>query len=175
MKRTIKLNAGSLLLCKKCGKQFCDCKMKPTKECLACKCDEHQDCVRFCKENDVICECKLCHRHKSNVLNQAKKSLDSMTTRAYIKKVNSITDSHLSSFAEQVAQDIEEIKAQAREGYVHKSELKKYCNKYHIEKQKVLDAISKLTLTGYKGNPEGYIDASLLKKELKMNVRSKEK
>lgn len=49
------------------------------------------------------------------VINQAKKSLDSMTTKAYQKKIKPFT---AFSFAEKVAQDIEEIKAQAREGYV---------------------------------------------------------
>lgn len=35
-----------------------------------------------------------------------------------------------------------------------------------LDKQRVKEAISKLTLTGYRGNPEGYVNAKNLLKEI---------
>jgi hypothetical protein len=73
------------------------------------------------------------------VLKQAKKSLDSMTTKAYLKKI---------PFAEQVAQDIEEIKKQAREGYIEISQVNRMiydaCKKtLKKEQQRIKNIIKK--------------------------------
>lgn len=46
--------------------------------------------------------------------------------------------------------------------YISLQELELYC----LDKQKVKEAISELTLTGYRGNPEGYVNASILLQRL---------